>query len=280
MYKRDGRKISRTFPTRAGVSYGATMPAPKLLAAGCGRRSRRRSAKRGSSSHEAIKAGTVRIRSGDPYKPSAIRAYEVALRLRVLPEFGATRLADLQRADLQDFVERMLTAGLRASTIRKRRCCRCAPSTIGRGSRGDRGNPNARVAAAGGAGRRKRFATPTEAERLLAAIAVEDRAVWATAMYGGLRRGELRALAWQEIDLAAGVIRVELGWDPARARSSPSRTPVGARCRSPPSCATTWSRIGFARPARRRSSFGRRRDPFDGSKLTSAGRQGLEEGGA
>ena len=33
-------------------------------------------------------------------------------------------------------------------------------------------------------------------------------------MYGGLKRGELRALRAEDVDLAAGVIRIERGWDP------------------------------------------------------------------
>jgi integrase len=37
--------------------------------------------------------------------------------------------------------------------------------------------------------------------------------LWATAFYAGLRRGELRALRWTDVDLAAGVIRVEQSWD-------------------------------------------------------------------
>jgi integrase len=32
-------------------------------------------------------------------------------------------------------------------------------------------------------------------------------------MYAGLRRGELLALRWEDVDLAAGVIRVERAWD-------------------------------------------------------------------
>jgi integrase len=62
-------------------------------------------------------------------------------------------------------------------------------------------------------GRRERFATPSEAEALIAALPEADRAIWATAMYAGLRRGELMALRWSDVDLAAGVIRVERGWD-------------------------------------------------------------------
>jgi hypothetical protein len=43
--------------------------------------------------HEGAKAGTIRNRSGDAYKPGAFRSYERALRLRVLPELGERRLS-------------------------------------------------------------------------------------------------------------------------------------------------------------------------------------------
>lgn len=63
-------------------------------------------------------------------------------------------------------------------------------------------------------GRRDRIASPEEAARLLAALSQRDRSLWATALYAGLRRGELMALRFQDIDLAGGVIRVERAWDP------------------------------------------------------------------
>ena len=40
-----------------------------------------------------------------------------------------------------------------------------------------------------------------------------DRVLWATAFYAGLRRGELQALRWVDVDLAGGVLRVESSWD-------------------------------------------------------------------
>jgi hypothetical protein len=42
--------------------------------------------------------------------------------------------------------------------------------------------------------RRDRIADPFEGASLIAATAPEDRPLWVTAMYGGLRRGEIQAL--------------------------------------------------------------------------------------
>lgn len=68
-------------------------------------------------------------------------------------------------------------------------------------------------------GRRDRIVSPDEAATLLAALpAGRDRTLWATAIYAGLRRGELMALRWADIDLAGGVIRVEQSYD-RRSRS-------------------------------------------------------------
>ena len=45
--------------------------------------------------------------------------------------------------------------------------------------------------------------------RIAALPRLDDRALWAVALYGGMRAGELRALRWSAVDLAAGRIRVE-----------------------------------------------------------------------
>ncbi|MEZ5078274.1 MAG: site-specific integrase [Solirubrobacterales bacterium] len=61
-------------------------------------------------------------------------------------------------------------------------------------------NPCSGIEAPAVRGRRERFASPTEAAALIAAVPERDRAIWATAMYGGLRRGELRAPRVEDID--------------------------------------------------------------------------------
>jgi len=48
-----------------------------------------------------MRSGLVRTRSGDLYKPHAIRSYESSLRPHILPELGALTLDDVQRRDIQ-----------------------------------------------------------------------------------------------------------------------------------------------------------------------------------
>ena len=157
--------------------------------------------------------GSIRSRKGDRYKPSSLRGYERALRIRILPEFGALRLGEIERRHVQRFVDELLAEGLDPSTIKNtlnplqaiyRRALRREDVAL---------NPTAALEMPRPEGRRERIAAPAEAAELIAALQPEDRAVWATAMYAGLRRGELRALSWSDVDLAAGVLRLKRGWD-------------------------------------------------------------------
>jgi integrase len=75
-------------------------------------------------------------------------------------------------------------------------------------------NPVAGVRLPAVRSRKDRIAAPDESARLIAALPhPRDRAIWATAFYAGLRLGELQALLWGDVDLAAGVIRVERAID-------------------------------------------------------------------
>jgi integrase len=158
--------------------------------------------------------GSIRNRSGDPYKPSVLRGYETSMRLRVLPELGGARLTEVTRLSVQDFADRMLADGLDASTIRNtliplRALYRRAVA------RGDVAvNPVSGVELPSVRGRRDRIASPAEAAALIDAACEDDRVVWATAFYAGLRLGELLALRDDDIDLDSGVIRIERSWDP------------------------------------------------------------------
>jgi integrase len=161
----------------------------------------------------AARAGIVRNRSGETYKPSALRSYEQALALKVLPELGHLRLSAISRNTVQDLVDRLVAQGLSASTVRNsilplraiyRRSVSRSEVLV---------NPTLGLALPAVRGRRERVARPSEAHALLQALSPADRAIWATALYAGLRRGELRGLRWSDIDFEAGVIRVERSWD-------------------------------------------------------------------
>ena len=208
--------------------------------------------------------GSIRNRSGDRYKPSVLRGYEIALRLRLLPELGGRRVSEIRRADVQDFADRLLARGDDASTIRNtlmplRAIFRRAVA------RGDVAvNPTTGLELPAVRGRRDRIVSPEQAAKLLDALPERDRALWATALYGGLRRGELQALRWEDVDLAKGVITVERAWD---VREGHDRAEVARR---PPHgadrrwcCATTSSSTSSAPAAAGTSSRAPNGKPFD-----------------
>lgn len=165
-------------------------------------------------------AGAVQNKSGDPYKPSVIRSYETSLRLHVLPEIGSKKLHRVRRSELQALVDRLqLTRS--PSTVRNavmplRAVYRRAVLLDLVAS-----NPTIGLALPSVTGSRHRVASPDEAAALLRALPEMDRAPWATAMYAGLRLGELRALEWEAVELERGLIRVEFNWDPKKGKVRP-----------------------------------------------------------
>jgi integrase len=122
-------------------------------------------------------------------------------------------LARITPADLQALVDRLHATDMKPATIRNailplraiyRRACARDGLAI---------NPTSGLELPAVRGGRGRIASPDEADRLLAALPEQERALWATAMYAGLRLGELRALRHEHVDIRAGLIRVEASWD-------------------------------------------------------------------
>jgi len=286
--RRDGKKIRKTFARESEAKSWRSEALTALQKGGLRAPKPTTLEQAWEAWYEGAKAGTVTNRSGDPYKPSALRSYERAMRLRVLPKFGAVRVADLRRPDLQEFADGLLAAKLSPSAIKVtllplRAVLRRA---VARGELAV--NPCDGIELAAVRGGRERIAAPTEAEALIATVPQRDRATWATAMYAGLRRGELQALRAEDIDLANGVIRVERGWDDRegvialKSRAGRRRVPISAVLRdhlaeqrarvervgdelafgpAPSPCPSTGkrSRRALTRRGRRRSSTGSHR---------------------
>jgi integrase len=137
------------------------------------------------------------------------------LRVHIAPTgTGGIKVADGRRRDLQALADELLGTGLSIGTVSNvlnpiqafyRRAIDRDELTYNPSERIDLPN--------GGSKRPKRIASPTEAAALLAALDLEDRPIWATAFYAGLRRGELQALRVRDIDLQSNLIAVERGWD-------------------------------------------------------------------
>jgi integrase len=211
---REQKRIRKTFPSLAAAKTWRT-DALSAINKGTMRAPTRKTVGDAFSEFlEGAKSGAARNRSGDRYKPAAIRAYERAFKLRIAPELAACRLSDVQRRDVQDIVDQWVADRLAPATIN---VTLAALGVVYRRAmnRGDVAvNPATGIEKPAARGRRERIADPEEAAKLIAALPETERAVWATAMYAGLRRGELMALDCAQVDLASGVICVEHGWDP------------------------------------------------------------------
>jgi integrase len=156
-----------------------------------------------------MESGAVRKRNGSPYRAGVVRVYRRALASHVYPHMGGRRLDGLNQPDLLELVERLQEARLAPSSIRNaidplRTLYRRA---VARGVVGV--NPTLGLELPTGATPRDRVADPVEAGRLVAAqTRLDDRALWAVALFCGLRAGELRALLWLHVDLARSAITV------------------------------------------------------------------------
>ncbi len=122
------------------------------------------------SAARGLKSGCARTRSGELYKPSAIRSYEAASATTSSRSIGADAPGDLQRRDVQRIADDLLAEGGDPSTIRNalmplrvvfRRALEDGDVAV---------NPCTHQGRPAVRGRRQRIASPEEAEQLLAAL--------------------------------------------------------------------------------------------------------------
>lgn len=175
------------------------------------------------------RAGTILNRGREEYKPSAVRSLETAFRIRVIPTLGAnTRVGDIKRAQVQKATDRWAGDHLSPSAVRNtlnalKALCRYLER------RGEiTVNPTSNIDAPRVKGGRDRVASPSEGLALLTALGARERPIYGTAMFAGLRLGELRALRCKDVDLDRLLIYVRRAWDPVEGPIAP-KSDAGVR---------------------------------------------------
>jgi integrase len=141
------------------------------------------------------------------------------------------RLEEIRPQDVQRLVDKLIEDKCAAATIDSaltplRALYRRA---VARGEVSS--NPTLRIEKPAVRCKVRTVASPVEAAIRLDALDREDRPLWATAFYAGLRRGELIGLKWEDVDLATGVVHVRGGWDDVEGEIAPKSrqgTPRGA----------------------------------------------------
>jgi integrase len=162
---------------------------------------------------DGLQAGHITTRSGDLYKPAAVRGYRSSLYLRAVPALGHLRLEEVTTRHVQRLVDDLQKCGFASATIDAditplKALYRRA---VGRGE--VRVNPTVGIEKPAVRTKARRVVPHTAAEAMIAVLDPDERALWATAFYAGPRMGELSALARDDIDLAAGTIHVHRNWD-------------------------------------------------------------------
>lgn len=265
---RDGKKIRRTF---SGQGALAAAKGWRSDASSAVRRGQMRAPKPTTVEQEALawvekaERGEVLARGGRPFKPAVRRLYVADLRRYVIPALGPIRVAQLRRSDVQErLVDAMVSDGLSGSRVHG--VLNALRAVLRRPLQADelQINPTDRLHLPATGEGRDRAASPAEAARLLDALPAEDRALWAVAFYAGLRRGEIRGLRDEDVDLDENVIHVRRGWDEVEGEIAP-KSKKGERRVPVPAVLRRYLLEHRARTGRREADlfFGRTaRDPF------------------
>jgi integrase len=170
---------------------------------------------------EGVERGEIRSRSGHLYKPSTVRGYRTSLNERILPLVGDRKLNSITTSDLQEIVDGWQIEGQAPATIRNSLKPLQAVFRRARTREGLALNPTHDLELPAPNPAEVQIVAPETAAALLRALPFEDRAIWSTAIYAGLRYGELRALRWAAIDLVSKTIRVRESWDPKEGSIAP-----------------------------------------------------------
>lgn len=173
--------------------------------------------------------GTIRTRSREPYKPATIARYRRALERDLLPEIGNLELDEITTGKLERLIDKLMARELAANSVRNafmplQALYRWA---VRRGLAHT--DPTAAAELPLDRSSRERFASRDEIVQRLEALPVNDRPLWATAFYAGLRCGELMALRWDDVDFDNKIIHVVRSYDPEAKKFGSPKSQAGIR---------------------------------------------------
>ncbi|MEP6978008.1 MAG: tyrosine-type recombinase/integrase [Thermoleophilia bacterium] len=150
--------------------------------------------------------------------------YEALLRVHVLPSLGRVKVSQVTVEDVLDLIGQMREGGSAGATIK---------GTLGVVSRMFSSRPGRALTASNpiaelekkerpASGRTEpRILERDEIFRLLDACDERHRPMIATAVFAGLRQGELLGLTWSDVDLDAGLVHVRKQLDRRGERVAP-----------------------------------------------------------
>jgi len=145
-------------------------------------------------------------------RPSTWESYEVIIRNHLVPAVGAIPLQDLRTEHLQKLYNDKIKAGLSAQTVHH--IHKVIHSALDKAVETRKIPHNVSEAVTLPPIRRKEIQTltPDEQERFLAAIREHRLGPAFLLLLGtGMRRGELLALQWQDVDLKKGLVHIRRG---------------------------------------------------------------------
>jgi integrase len=147
-------------------------------------------------------------------RPKTCEVNEIMLRVHLTPAFGLLPLDRVTKASVIAFLEEKRSAGYASQTVEKMRTvlsgllshavyCDLLLVNVVRAVKS--------CAPGADDGEALRVLTPAQVQTLLRVAREPYRTLYTTAIHAGLRRGELLALRWSDIDFSAGRIHVTRG---------------------------------------------------------------------